>query len=185
MRGSDARRLGSACAALLVACALAATGCGGKSKSSASAGSSTTSASTSASAPGHVAPAPGEKKLGAKPPIGKPTGSPPTALQKRDIVKGAGKQAKSGDKIAVQYVGVSWSTGKQFDASWDRGQPFKFQLGAGQVIPGWDQGVVGMRVGGRRQLVIPPDLAYGAQGQPPAIGPNETLIFDIDLVKIK
>jgi peptidylprolyl isomerase len=177
--------VGSACAALLVACTLAATGCGGKSKSSASTTASTTSASTSASAPGHVAPASGEKKLGSKPQIGKASGSPPTTLQKRDIVKGTGKQAKSGDKVEVQYVGVSYSTGKQFDASWDRGQPFKFALGQGMVIPGWDQGVVGMRVGGRRQLVIPPDLAYGPQGQPPTIGPNETLIFDIDLLKIK
>ena len=185
MRGSDSRGLGSACTALLVACALAATGCGGKSKSSAGSSSSTSSASTSASAPGRVPPAPGEKKLGSKPPIGKPTGSPPTTLQKRDIVKGKGKKAKSGDKVEVQYVGVSYSTGQQFDASWDRGQPFRFQLGKGMVIPGWDQDVVGMRVGGRRQLVIPPDLAYGPQGQPPAIGPNETLIFDIDLLRIK
>ena len=83
-------------------------------------------------------------------------------------------------------MGVSWSTGQQFDSSWDRGkQPFKFKLGAGMVIPGWDQGLVGMRQGGRRELVIPPNLAYGPQGQPPSIGPNETLIFVIDLQKVK
>jgi peptidylprolyl isomerase len=82
----------------------------------------------------------------------------------------------------MQYVGNSWSTGQQFDASWDRGaQPFTFPLGAGQVIPGWDQGVVGMREGGRRKLIIPPELAYGAQGFPPDIPPNAALIFDIDL----
>ena len=84
----------------------------------------------------------------------------------------------------VQYVGVAQSTGKQFDASWDRGQAFDFPLGQGEVIPGWDEGIVGMKVGGRRQLTIPPDQAYGAQGAPPDIGPNETLVFVVDLKKI-
>ena len=87
--------------------------------------------------------------------------------------------------MQVQYVGISFKNGRQFDASWDRGEPFAFQLGAGQVIPGWDQGVEGMKVGGRRQLVIPPDLAYGKQGSPPAIGPNETLVFVIDLLGVQ
>ena len=82
----------------------------------------------------------------------------------------------------MHYVGVAWSTGEQFDASWDRGAPLDFGLGAGQVIPGWDQGVVGMKVGGRRTLVIPPDMAYGNRGAPGAIAPNETLIFTVDLV---
>lgn len=117
-----------------------------------------------------------------KPAIPKPSGAPPTTLYSRDIVKGKGRKAKAGDNVTVQYVGISYSTGQQFDASWDSGQPFKFQLGAQMVIPGWDQGVPGMRVGGRRMLVIPPDLAYGANGQGP-IGPNETLIFVIDLKK--
>jgi peptidylprolyl isomerase len=85
----------------------------------------------------------------------------------------------------MQYVGIAFSTGEEFDASWGRGQPFKFKLGQGMVIPGWDKGIVGMRAGGRRQLVIPPDLAYGAQGQPPSIGPNETLVFDVDLLKVR
>ena len=84
--------------------------------------------------------------------------------------------------MTVQYVGVTFSTGEQFDASWDSGQPFSFQLGGGQVIPGWDRGLKGMRKGGRRELTIPPTLAYGAQGSPPAIGPNETLVFVVDLV---
>ncbi|MDP9294380.1 MAG: FKBP-type peptidyl-prolyl cis-trans isomerase, partial [Actinomycetota bacterium] len=84
----------------------------------------------------------------------------------------------------VQYVGVSFSTGEQFDASWDAGQPFSFPLGTGQVIPGWDKGVAGMRVGGRRKLTIPPDQAYGTAGSPPSIGPNETLVFVIDMVQI-
>ena len=102
----------------------------------------------------------------------------------RDIVKGKGPKAKAGDTLTMQYVGVAWSNGQQFDASWDAGQPFPFQLGAGMVIPGWDQGMVGMQKGGRRLLVIPPDLGYGAQGAGDAIGPNETLVFVVDLVEI-
>ena len=122
------------------------------------------------------------KDLKSKPAIPKPTGKAPKTLVVKDIVKGKGATAKAGDAITVQYVGVDFKTGEQFDASWDRGQPFQFQLGAQMVIPGWDQGVAGMKVGGRRELVIPPDLAYGPQGQPPAIAPNATLVFVIDLV---
>ena len=117
-----------------------------------------------------------------KPVVPEPSGKPPRKLRSEDIVKGTGTGAKAGDTLSVQYVGVSFSTGQQFDASWDSGQPFQFQLGAGGVIPGWDEGLVGIRKGGRRQLTIPPDLAYGAQGSPPAIGPNETLVFVIDRV---
>jgi peptidylprolyl isomerase len=125
------------------------------------------------------------KDLTDKPDIPKPGGEPPAELQKTDLVKGKGKAAKAGDAVSVQYVGNSWSTGTQFDASWDRGsEPFKFPLGAGQVIPGWDQGVAGMKVGGRRLLVIPPDLAYGANSPSPDIAPNETLVFVVDLKKI-
>jgi peptidylprolyl isomerase len=123
------------------------------------------------------------KDLKSKPSIAKPSGEPPAELYSRDIVKGEGKAAKSGDNVTVQYVGVSFSSGEQFDASWDAGQPFQFQLGAQMVISGWDQGVEGMRKGGRRLLVIPPDLAYGPSGQGP-IGPNETLMFVIDMEKI-
>jgi peptidylprolyl isomerase len=123
------------------------------------------------------------KNTNKKPEIATPTGDPPTELVTRDIVKGKGPKAKPGDKLTMDYVGVSWSNGQQFDASWDRGQTFPFQLGAQMVIPGWDQGMVGMRKGGRRLLVIPPDLAYGPQGSPP-IGPNETLVFAVDLRKI-
>ena len=137
-------------------------------------------------APGKVETASIGKDLSAKPKIAKPEGTPPLELQKTDIVKGKGKAAKVGDTVAVQYVGNSWSTGKQFDASWDRGgQPFEFPLGAGQVIAGWDQGVAGMRQGGRRLLVIPPDLAYGEQSPSPDIAPNETLIFVVDLKKVR
>jgi len=121
--------------------------------------------------------------LKTKPAVTKPAGDPPSKLYSRDIVTGRGKKAATGDSVSVQYVGVSYSTGEQFDASWDRGDPFQFQLGAQMVIAGWDQGVAGMREGGRRMLVIPPDLGYGAAGQG-QIAPNETLIFVIDLEKI-
>jgi peptidylprolyl isomerase len=125
------------------------------------------------------------KDLKEKPAVAKPEGEPPAELQKTDVVKGKGKSARPGDTVSVQYVGNSWSTGKQFDASWDRGgEPFEFPLGAGRVIPGWDQGVAGMKPGGRRLLVIPPELAYGAQSPSPDIAPNETLIFVVDLEKI-
>jgi peptidylprolyl isomerase len=120
-----------------------------------------------------------------KPAIPKPTGSPPRRLEKVDIVKGKGPAAKPGDSVTVHYAGVSFSTGDEFDASWNSGQPFTFPLGGGQVIAGWDRGVVGMRKGGRRQLTIPPELAYGAQGSPPVIGPNETLVFVIDMLEIR
>jgi FKBP-type peptidyl-prolyl cis-trans isomerase len=124
------------------------------------------------------------KDLKVKPGIPKETGAPPSKLVVKDIVKGKGKAAKKGDNVSVQYVGVDYKTGEQFDASWDRNQPFTFKLGQGQVIKGWDQGVAGMRVGGRRELIIPSDLAYGAQGQPPTIAPNAALIFVVDLKKI-
>ena len=119
-----------------------------------------------------------------KPEITVPKGKAPKKLVVKDIKEGTGAEAKAGSNVTVQYVGTSFKNGRQFDASWDRGEPFSFQLGAGSVIPGWDQGVQGMKVGGRRQLVIPPDLAYGPQGSPPAIGPNETLVFVVDLVSV-
>jgi peptidylprolyl isomerase len=119
-----------------------------------------------------------------KPTVPALEGDPPAELVIEDVVKGKGKAAKAGDTLTMQYVGVSWSTGQEFDASWDRGQPFPFQLGAGMVIPGWDEGMVGMKKGGRRLLIIPPDMGYGPQGSPPAIGPNETLVFVVDLEKI-
>lgn len=119
-----------------------------------------------------------------QPKIPKPKGAPPSMLIVDDIVKGSGPAAKDGNQLSVDYSGVSWSTGTVFDASWKRHQPFTVPLGQGQVIQGWDQGLVGMKKGGRRLLVIPPDLGYGASGQPPTIKPNETLIFVVDLRKI-
>jgi len=117
-----------------------------------------------------------------KPKIAKPVGPPPKKLVTKDLIKGKGSAAAAGDQLQVNYVGVSFKNGKEFDSSFKTGQPFPFQLGAGMVIPGWDKGIKGMRVGGRRMLTIPPALAYGAQGSPPTIGPNETLVFVIDLL---
>nr|WP_203606483.1 FKBP-type peptidyl-prolyl cis-trans isomerase [Streptomyces sp. SID11385] len=105
-------------------------------------------------------------------------------MEIKDIWEGDGPVAKAGDNVRVHYVGVSFSTGEEFDASWNRGAPLAFPLGAGRVIAGWDQGVQGMKVGGRRQLIIPPHLAYGEHGAGRAIGPNETLIFVCDLVSV-
>lgn len=120
-----------------------------------------------------------------KPAVTIPIGeAPPTALAVDDLEVGAGAEAVAGSAVDVHYVGVSWASGKQFDASWDRRETFSFRLGAGQVIPGWDQGVQGMRVGGRRRLTIPPELAYGARGAGGVIGPNETLVFVVDLLGV-
>ena len=120
-----------------------------------------------------------------KPEITIPEGGAPTDLLIEDITVGDGDLAKAGDNVCVHYVGVSHSSGKQFDASWDRDETFEFRLGAGQVIPGWDRGVDGMAVGGRRRLTIPPDLAYGRQGAGGVICPNETLVFVVDLVSVR
>jgi peptidylprolyl isomerase len=117
-----------------------------------------------------------------KPEVDFPGGEPPTELEITDIWEGDGAVAKAGDTVQVHYVGVAYSTGEEFDASWSRGDPLEFRLGVGQVIAGWDQGVQGMRVGGRRQLIIPPALAYGDRGAGRSIAPGETLIFVCDLV---
>ena len=119
-----------------------------------------------------------------KPEIDFPDGPAPADLEITDIWEGDGPQAKAGDRVKVHYVGVAYSTGEEFDASWNRGAPLEFQLGVGQVIAGWDQGVQGMKVGGRRKLVIPAHLAYGDRGAPGAIAPGETLIFVCDLVSV-
>jgi peptidylprolyl isomerase len=120
-----------------------------------------------------------------KPEIDFPGGEPPADLEIKDIWEGEGAVAKAGDTVSVHYVGVAFSTGEEFDASWNRGEPFAFPLGAGRVIAGWDQGVVGMRVGGRRQLVIPPHLGYGDRGAGGVIKPGETLIFVCDLIEVR
>jgi peptidylprolyl isomerase len=158
---------------LCLALAMAVAGCG-------SDDDSTTSGETTSA----EEPASGSTNLKKKPKITVPDGAAPKQLEEVEIVEGDGAEAKAGDKVTVQYVGVGYDSGEEFDASWDRGEPFTFSLGAGEVIQGWDQGVEGMKEGGRRQLIIPAGLAYGPAGAPPAIGPNETLIFVVDLVKV-
>ena len=111
-----------------------------------------------------------------------PGGTPPTELETEDLVVGDGPEAMVGQDVEVHYVGVAWSTRKQFDASWDRGQTFRFGLGRGQVIKGWDEGVAGMKVGGRRRITIPPRLGYGAAGAGGVIKGGETLVFVVDLL---
>lgn len=122
--------------------------------------------------------------FGTEPTVTVPSGTPPTQLLTKDLIVGSGAVAQSGHTVAVQYIGYSWTTKQKFDASWDHNQAFTFALGAGQVIPGWDQGVAGMKVGGRRELVIPPSLAYRSQSPTPAIAANDTLIFVVDLVSV-
>jgi peptidylprolyl isomerase len=117
-----------------------------------------------------------------RPEIDFPGGEPPAELQITDIWEGNGAAANPGDTVQVHYVGVAYSTGEEFDASWNRGDPLQFELGAGRVIQGWDQGLQGMKVGGRRQLIIPPAMAYGDRGAGTAIAPGETLNFVCDLV---
>ena len=120
-----------------------------------------------------------------KPEIDFPDGPPPSDLEITDLTVGDGDEAVAGRSVRVHYVGVAHSTGEEFDASYNRGEPLDFPLGAGRVIAGWDQGVQGMKVGGRRRLVIPPQLAYGDRGAGGVIGPGETLIFVVDLVAVR
>ncbi|WP_229401500.1 FKBP-type peptidyl-prolyl cis-trans isomerase [Micromonospora okii] len=120
-----------------------------------------------------------------KPDIGPIEGAPPADLVIEDITVGDGPEAQVGQRASVHYVGVAHSTGGEFDSSWNRGEPFEFPLGAGRVITGWDRGVVGMRVGGRRKLTIPPHLGYGNQGAGGLIKPGETLIFVVDLLGVR
>jgi peptidylprolyl isomerase len=120
-----------------------------------------------------------------KPIINIPADEPPTDLQIEDETLGEGAEAVKGSRVVVHYAGVAWSTGREFDASWNRGDTFDFRLGGGEVIPGWDLGVAGMRVGGRRRLTIPPDLGYGARGAGGVIKGGETLVFVVDLVDVR
>ena len=166
-----------ALALTIVAClALAFAGCGDDDDSTTSSESTTATNTTEANA----------EAPKTKPEVTVPKGAPPQQLEIKDLEEGSGTEAKAGDEVTVQYVGVNYKSGEEFDASWDRGEPFAFQLGAGMVIPGWDQGVEGMKVGGRRELIIPPELGYGPEtGSPPAIPPNETLVFVVDLLAVE
>lgn len=160
-------------AVLFAALLLTLAGCGGNGGSKPRSEASSASASSSSTA------------ASAKPEVAVPKGPPPRRLVVRDLKRGSGRAAAGGDTVTVHYVGVRYKDGKQFDASWDRGKPFPFVLEAQEVIPGWDRGVKGMKVGGRRELVIPPKLAYGAQGSPPDIPANATLVFVIDLLRVE
>jgi peptidylprolyl isomerase len=163
--------------AVISLCAvLAVAGCGG--------GSDDSSSGSTEAAGSPAAEATTATKEKTKPKVTVPKGAPPKKLVVEELEKGSGAEAKAGDEVTVQYVGVNYKSGKEFDSSWSRNEPFTFALGVGQVIPGWDQGVAGMKVGGRRELIIPPELAYGEAGSPPAIGPNETLVFVIDLLEV-
>jgi peptidylprolyl isomerase len=158
----------------IVLCLFLVAGCGSDSSST-----SSTAAETAAE---EQAP---EEAGKTKPEVAVPDGAPPKKPAIRDLEEGSGPAAKAGDEVTVQYVGVGYDSKEEFDSSWSRSEPFTFTLGAGEVIPGWDQGVAGMKVGGRRELTIPANLAYGPAGSPPVIGPNETLIFVVDLLAVK
>lgn len=173
---------------IVLAClvvSLFAASCGGDDDESASTPEPAGTATATPEAAATIDPSTISTNLKEQPKVGKPAGPAPTEIVKEDIVKGKGPAAKTGDVVSMQYAGWSWSTGTEFDSSWSRNrEPFQFQLGAQMVIPGWDQGIVGMKKGGRRLLVLPPELAYGANSPSPDIGPNETLIFVVDLEKI-
>jgi peptidylprolyl isomerase len=190
---SFGRPRAGACLAALGATALIA-GCGSSSSSStitvgnengadSSLATETTStasaAASTSSAPGKT---PTSGPLSKEPKVKPPTGAAPSKLTIKDLIKGSGPVASAGESLTVNYVGVLYNGGKVFDASWKRSEPFTFTLGKGMVIPGWDVGVAGMHVGGRRELIIPAALAYGVRGSPPAIPPNAPLVFVIDLL---
>jgi peptidylprolyl isomerase len=175
-------RLGLATATIGAAALIA--GCGSSGSSTIAVGNESTAASsvvekTPASTTGTT---PTSGPLATEPTITPPKGPAPTKLVTKEIVPGTGAEAKAGESVTVNYVGALYSSGKVFNASWETKEPFTFTLGEGQVIKGWDQGVVGMRVGGRRELIIPSELAYGAKGSPPKIPPNSPLIFIVDLL---
>ena len=158
------------------------------STTSASAGGSTTTTSAGGAGSSAIAPIPAQDrspsgKSGTQPTVIVPSGSPPTQLESADLIVGTGPAAAAGDAVTVQYVLATYSARKVIQSSWTS-QPFQFTLGEGQVIPGWDTGVVGMKVGGRRELIIPPSLGYGAQSQGPGIAANDTLVFVVDMLKI-
>lgn len=172
------------CLGLLCSAALVTAGCGEKASGIGAGHAKTAPAKTTAkpSAPATAANTSAQAAGRKKPAITVPKGPAPKTLVIKDLIKGTGAPVKAGDQIAVNYEGVAYSNGKAFDNSFDRGQPFPFRLGTGQVIPGWDQGLAGARVGARRELIIPANLAYGPQGSPPKIAPNEPLVFVIDIL---
>lgn len=171
---------------ILIACVVFfAVGCGGDDDSSSDSSESTATAESTATTESKEegdANSGGEKT---KPTVTVPKGISPNKYAYRDLEEGTGAPAKAGDTVTVQYVGVGYDSEEEFDSSWSRNEPFPFTIGAGEVIKGWDQGVAGMKVGGRRELLLPANLAYGPEGRPPSIAPNETLIFVIDLLAVE
>jgi peptidylprolyl isomerase len=171
-------------ASTALVCALLVAGlsaCGGSSKAP-GVQLAPSSGQTSAAAPTTTANLP--PALSRKPTVNVPKGPPPSHLVVKDLITGSGTSARANGTVTVNYVGVLYNTGKQFDSSWTRNQPFTTPLSAGSVIPGWVQGIQGMKVGGRRELIIPPALAYGKSGSPPTIPPNSTLVFVVDLLSV-
>ncbi len=142
------------------------------------------SGSSSSSSTSKTATTPTSGPLSKEPTVTPASGPAPSKLETKDLIAGTGAEAKAGDTVTVNYVGVLYKGGKEFDASWKRHEPFSFTLGKGQVIKGWDQGVAGMKVGGRRELIIPSELAYGKTGSPPTIPPNAPLVFVVDLLGV-
>jgi peptidylprolyl isomerase len=175
----------SALALLALALAIVVSGCGSSGSSTSTIGVGNENSSDSAlakSGSSTTATTPTSGPLASEPKVTAPAGAPPTKLVTKDIIVGTGPEAKAGQSVTVNYVGVLFHGGKEFDASWKRNEPFTFALGKGAVIAGWDQGVAGMKVGGRRELIIPAPLAYGAKGSPPTIPPNAPLVFVVDLL---
>jgi peptidylprolyl isomerase len=148
------------------------------------AGEKTPTSTTPTTPPTASAKTPTSGPLATKPAVKVPTGAAPTTLVTKELIKGTGPEAKAGEPVTVNYVGVLYKGGKEFDSSWKRSEPFAFTLGKGQVIKGWDQGVAGMKVGGRRELIIPSELAYGKTGSPPTIPANAPLVFVVDLLAV-
>ena len=140
--------------------------------------------SSTPTTPTSTAKTPTSGPLASKPTVTVPSGAAPTKLVTKELIVGTGPEAKAGDSVTVNYVGVLYKGGKEFDSSWKRNEPFTFALGKGQVISGWDQGVAGMKVGGRRELIIPSELAYGKRGSPPTIPANAPLVFVVDLLGV-
>jgi peptidylprolyl isomerase len=180
-------RAGVAAAALCAAAVIA--GCGSSGSSSTVTVGNENSADNSLVTAGETkttaaATTPTSGALSKEPTVTPPSGPAPAKLETKELIVGTGPEAKAGDSVTVNYVGVLYKDGKKFNASWETGKPFTFTLGKGEVIKGWDQGIVGMKVGGRRELIIPASLAYGAAGRPPAIPKNEALVFVVDLLGV-
>jgi peptidylprolyl isomerase len=174
--------------AALAAAALGLAGCGSSSSSPTTTAASPSAASSTPTTSGPPATIPSADRsaagtAGSAPTVTVPSGPPPTTLETADLIPGSGPAAKAGDSVTVQYVLATYSSGKTIQSSWTS-QPFTFTLGEGQVIPGWDQGVAGMQAGGRRELIIPPSLGYGAHSPGAGIAANDTLVFVVDLLKI-